>query len=248
MRRLWTEDAFSFDGEFHTIDRASILPRPSARRSRCCSAARRRQCSTAAAGSATGGCRSAPPTRRPPTGSPRLRAVQAEAAGRLGRVHDPRPGPVRRRRSGTLGVARRQVARARRHPPRDRHPQRRRRPTSTATSPGSPSTRRRCGDAALRAALSLRPLGSGRVDLDRFAAGRASAGVHRRAAALDAVGEHVVDVRAVDEAVGHHLVDRARLGEERRASPRDGGRSRRGTRRAARRTRRALRSRPCDGT
>jgi probable F420-dependent oxidoreductase len=29
MRRLWTEDAFSFDGEFHTIDRASILPRPS---------------------------------------------------------------------------------------------------------------------------------------------------------------------------------------------------------------------------
>jgi probable F420-dependent oxidoreductase len=29
MRRLWSEDAFSFDGEFHTIDRASILPRPS---------------------------------------------------------------------------------------------------------------------------------------------------------------------------------------------------------------------------
>ncbi|CAN5389119.1 hypothetical protein BH23ACT3_BH23ACT3_21870 [soil metagenome] len=28
MRRLWTEDAFSFDGEFHTVDRASILPRP----------------------------------------------------------------------------------------------------------------------------------------------------------------------------------------------------------------------------
>ena len=28
LRRLWTEDAFSFDGEFHTIDRASILPRP----------------------------------------------------------------------------------------------------------------------------------------------------------------------------------------------------------------------------
>ncbi len=30
MRRLWTEDAFSFEGEYHTIDRASILPRPSA--------------------------------------------------------------------------------------------------------------------------------------------------------------------------------------------------------------------------
>ena len=29
MRRLWTEDAFSFEGEFHTVDRASILPRPS---------------------------------------------------------------------------------------------------------------------------------------------------------------------------------------------------------------------------
>ena len=30
MRRLWTEDAFSFEGEFHTIDHSSILPRPSA--------------------------------------------------------------------------------------------------------------------------------------------------------------------------------------------------------------------------
>jgi probable F420-dependent oxidoreductase len=30
MRRLWNEDAFSFQGEFHTIDRAAILPRPSA--------------------------------------------------------------------------------------------------------------------------------------------------------------------------------------------------------------------------
>jgi probable F420-dependent oxidoreductase len=29
LRRLWTEDAFSFDGTFHTVDRASILPRPS---------------------------------------------------------------------------------------------------------------------------------------------------------------------------------------------------------------------------
>lgn len=29
LRRLWSEDAFSFDGEFHTVDRASILPRPS---------------------------------------------------------------------------------------------------------------------------------------------------------------------------------------------------------------------------
>lgn len=28
MRRLWTEDAFSFRGEYHTIDQASILPRP----------------------------------------------------------------------------------------------------------------------------------------------------------------------------------------------------------------------------
>ncbi len=28
LRQLWTSDAFSFDGEFHTIDRASILPRP----------------------------------------------------------------------------------------------------------------------------------------------------------------------------------------------------------------------------
>jgi probable F420-dependent oxidoreductase len=30
MRRLWSEDAFSFDGEYHTIAHASILPRPSA--------------------------------------------------------------------------------------------------------------------------------------------------------------------------------------------------------------------------
>jgi probable F420-dependent oxidoreductase len=30
LRRLWIEDSFSFDGEFHTIDRASINPRPSA--------------------------------------------------------------------------------------------------------------------------------------------------------------------------------------------------------------------------
>ena len=30
MRRLWAEDAFSYDGEFHTVDRASILPRPTA--------------------------------------------------------------------------------------------------------------------------------------------------------------------------------------------------------------------------
>lgn len=28
MRRLWTEDSVSFDGEFHTVDRASINPRP----------------------------------------------------------------------------------------------------------------------------------------------------------------------------------------------------------------------------
>jgi probable F420-dependent oxidoreductase len=29
MRRLWTEDAFTFDGEFHHFEHASILPRPS---------------------------------------------------------------------------------------------------------------------------------------------------------------------------------------------------------------------------
>jgi probable F420-dependent oxidoreductase len=29
MRKLWTEDSFSYDGEFHTVDRASINPRPS---------------------------------------------------------------------------------------------------------------------------------------------------------------------------------------------------------------------------
>ncbi len=29
MRRLWSEDAFTFKGEFHSIDAASILPRPS---------------------------------------------------------------------------------------------------------------------------------------------------------------------------------------------------------------------------
>ena len=29
MRRLWAEDTFSFDGEFHTIDAAGIKPRPS---------------------------------------------------------------------------------------------------------------------------------------------------------------------------------------------------------------------------
>lgn len=28
MRRLWTEDVFSFDGEFHRFEHASILPRP----------------------------------------------------------------------------------------------------------------------------------------------------------------------------------------------------------------------------
>jgi probable F420-dependent oxidoreductase len=28
MRRLWTEDAFSYDGEFHRFEHASILPRP----------------------------------------------------------------------------------------------------------------------------------------------------------------------------------------------------------------------------
>jgi probable F420-dependent oxidoreductase len=28
MRRLWTEDTFDFDGEFHTIDKAGINPRP----------------------------------------------------------------------------------------------------------------------------------------------------------------------------------------------------------------------------
>jgi probable F420-dependent oxidoreductase len=30
MRRLWTEDVFSFDGEFHHFEHASILPRPAA--------------------------------------------------------------------------------------------------------------------------------------------------------------------------------------------------------------------------
>ena len=30
MKRLWTEDAFSFDGEFHQMELASILPRPTA--------------------------------------------------------------------------------------------------------------------------------------------------------------------------------------------------------------------------
>lgn len=29
MRRLWAEDVFSFDGEFHRFEHASILPRPS---------------------------------------------------------------------------------------------------------------------------------------------------------------------------------------------------------------------------
>ncbi len=29
MRRLWSEDVFSFDGEFHRFEHASILPRPS---------------------------------------------------------------------------------------------------------------------------------------------------------------------------------------------------------------------------
>ena len=28
MRRLWTEDAFSYEGEFHSFEQASILPRP----------------------------------------------------------------------------------------------------------------------------------------------------------------------------------------------------------------------------
>ena len=28
LRRLWTEDAFSYQGEFHTVTQASILPRP----------------------------------------------------------------------------------------------------------------------------------------------------------------------------------------------------------------------------
>ena len=28
LRRLWTEDNVDFEGEFHTVDRASILPRP----------------------------------------------------------------------------------------------------------------------------------------------------------------------------------------------------------------------------
>ena len=28
MRRLWTEDNVAFEGKFHTVDRASILPRP----------------------------------------------------------------------------------------------------------------------------------------------------------------------------------------------------------------------------
>lgn len=28
MRRLWTEDSLSFSGRFHTVDKASILPRP----------------------------------------------------------------------------------------------------------------------------------------------------------------------------------------------------------------------------
>ena len=31
IKRLWTEDSFSFDGEFHTIDRAGINPRPAER-------------------------------------------------------------------------------------------------------------------------------------------------------------------------------------------------------------------------
>ena len=30
MRRLWTEDTFEFAGEFHTIDKAGINPRPPA--------------------------------------------------------------------------------------------------------------------------------------------------------------------------------------------------------------------------
>ncbi|MET0459905.1 MAG: TIGR03619 family F420-dependent LLM class oxidoreductase, partial [Ilumatobacteraceae bacterium] len=30
LRRLWTEDTFTFDGEFHTIDAAGINPRPTA--------------------------------------------------------------------------------------------------------------------------------------------------------------------------------------------------------------------------
>ena len=29
LRRLWSEDAFSFEGEFHRMELASILPRPS---------------------------------------------------------------------------------------------------------------------------------------------------------------------------------------------------------------------------
>ena len=124
MRRLWTEETFSFDGEFHTIDARRDQPPPvgadpdlvrrlGAGRARALRPPRRRLDPARLAERHVARAHRHDPRR--PRGR---RAVD-------GRLRHPGPGAVRRRRSRPLAHPRRALARPRRHAPGDRHPQRR---------------------------------------------------------------------------------------------------------------------------
>jgi len=116
LRRLWTEDSFSYEGEFHTVDQAGINPRPAelvpiwfggrapALLERC----------------ARVGDGWVPIDKPDDATRERLVTIRGhrEAAGQS-------MDAVLGRRPRAVAPARRTVARARRDPPRDRHPPRR---------------------------------------------------------------------------------------------------------------------------
>ncbi len=124
MRRLWSEDTLTYDGKYHTVDRAGINPRPS------------RPIPIWFGGSSPVVLER---TARlgdgwMPLGSPNDTSRDAiddhqgaPGSGRVvdGRVRHPGPGAVRRGHPRAVAGSRREVGGPGRHPPRHRHPQRR---------------------------------------------------------------------------------------------------------------------------
>ena len=81
MRRLWSEPSFELAGEFHTIDRAGINPRPSGPDPDLVRRRAPTPRSSAALASATAGSRSARRTTRRASASQRIREIRGSLDG-----------------------------------------------------------------------------------------------------------------------------------------------------------------------
>ncbi len=142
MRRLWSEDVFSYEGDYHSFEHAGILPRPTepipvlfggsapALIERC-------------ARLGDGWIPARQPQRQ--VGRAHRRDAANPRSGRpvVGRLHDLCPGPVRRWYTRSVGKATPRSGKTSAPPTCRSPPTTPARPTSTATSPESPSTRRR---------------------------------------------------------------------------------------------------------